>query len=194
MDKLDKVKYLKRVIIVAWIALGLCFAIKLFGGNLFEIVCNNTNFIAICEYCDNNLWAYCVITSIYSVVGSSIIILAMSGKLKFSWWEIMLVAIGNSLSSCIKAFNLNSIGLILDVFNTIIAPCIITIKQPKRHWWVAIGNIMLVIFQLVSMFVKNIGIGIVDESTLIGAIFSIDVLLMSTLYYLYSNLVSIKRR
>ena len=39
MEKLDKEKYLKRVIIVCWIALGLCFGIKLFGGNLFEIMC-----------------------------------------------------------------------------------------------------------------------------------------------------------
>ena len=49
MEKLDKERYLKRVIIVCWIALAICFGIKLFGGNLFEIMCNNENFIKVCE-------------------------------------------------------------------------------------------------------------------------------------------------
>ena len=60
-QKLNKEKYIKRVIIVCWVALAICFVIKLFGGNFFQIICENETFIAICEFCDNNWWASYII-------------------------------------------------------------------------------------------------------------------------------------
>ena len=53
-EKLNKQKFIKRVIIGAWITLALCFVIKLFGGNFFNIICENENFIAVCNYADNH--------------------------------------------------------------------------------------------------------------------------------------------
>ena len=64
MEKLDKERYLKRVIIVCWIALAICFGIKLFGGNLFEIMCSNENFIKVCNYADNHFWADVLISGV----------------------------------------------------------------------------------------------------------------------------------
>ena len=52
----DKARLLRRVIIISWISLALCFVIKIFGGNFFEIICENPNYKALCEYADNNFW------------------------------------------------------------------------------------------------------------------------------------------
>ena len=49
---------LKRSIIACWIILIICFAIKLFGGNYFGIVCTNDKFLSICNYIDNSWIAY----------------------------------------------------------------------------------------------------------------------------------------
>jgi hypothetical protein len=188
MEKLDKERYLKRVIIVCWIALAICFGIKLFGGNLFEIMCNNENFIKVCNYADNNIWAYYILSLIYCYVSHYFFILAMCGKWKFNKTEFIVYSITIISVCAIKLFS-STLGIIFDIWHVIIMPCVFTIKNPKRHIWVIIGNILLVLFQVVSMVVKNLSLEIVtNNGLLIGIIYSIDVTLMFILYYLYSNI------
>ena len=187
MEKLDKERYLKRVIIVCWIALAICFGIKLFGGNLFEIMCNNENFIKVCEYADNHWWAYYLINALNSFVLTYFYTLAVCQKLKYEKWQLITVLITIAIGIPIKTYS-QILGLVFDVWQMILMPCLFTIKYPKRHWNVVIGNILVVIFQVVSLFVKNIGIKVLtSESVLTMMIFSIDVFLMVILYYLYSN-------
>ena len=187
MEKLDKKRYLKRVIIVCWLALIICSCIKLFGGNLFEIVCENDNFIKVCEYADNHLWAYYSIGLIYSYIGNYFLILAMCGKWKFSKVEFIIFSITVALVCGIKLFN-STLGLIFDVWQVIIMPCLFSIKTPKRHLAVLLGNALLFLFQAISMLTRNLSFNIVTENEfLIGAIYSIDITLMIILYYLYSN-------
>lgn len=187
MEKLDKERYLKRVIVVCWVALAICFGIKLFGGNLFEIMCNNENFIKVCEYADNHWWAYYLIGLIYSYIGNYFLILAMCGRWKFSKVELVLFSITVSFVCGIKLFN-STLGLVFDVWQVIILPCLFSIKNPKRHWAVLIGNALLFVFQAISMLTKNLSFNIVTENDfLIGAIYSIDITLMIVLYYLHSN-------
>ena len=90
MEKLDKERYLKRVIIVCWIALAISFGIKLFGGNLFEIMCNDENFIKVCEYADNHFWAFYIISASYCYVSLYFLELAMIGKWKYSKSELII--------------------------------------------------------------------------------------------------------
>ena len=188
MEKLDKERYLKRVIIVCWIALAICFGIKLFGGNLFEIMCNNENFIKVCEYADNHFWAYYVISTAYCVVLNYFFILAICGECKISDKSHIIIFVITSLISCLaKSLNM-AVGLIFDVWQVIVMPCIFTIRKPKRHWLVLFGNVLAFTFQSISMLTKNLSFGIVtDNGVLVSAIYSIDVLLMFILYYLYSN-------
>ena len=194
MKNLDTTKILKRIIIVSWVALGCCFLIKLLGGNLFEIVCNNQRFITICNYADNHLWARCVISSISSVINSYFIILAMCGKLKYQKWQLLVVVLGNIFGSCFKVLVSREIGLVFDIINAIVVPIIFVIKTPKRIWLVFLGNISLFVFQLISSITKNLGFKIVTvDGLLIALIFSIDVFIMVILYYFYSYLIQ-KRR
>lgn len=196
MEKLDKERYLKRVIIVCWIALAICFGIKLFGGNLFEIMCENENFIKVCEYADNHFWARYIIGFIIAVTSIYFFILAVCGKIKYTKTQLIILCISLPICNFIKMLNTN-VGLICDVWQMIILPSwfiFMNKSNKKRLVLVFVGNILLCVFQLVSMFVKNLQFGILvdNNSVVTNAIFSIDVILMVILYYLYSNIISKK--
>ena len=194
MEKLDKQRYLKRVIVVCWIALAICFGIKLFGGNLFEIMCENENFIKVCEYADNHFWAYYLINALYCFVSLYFFTLAICGKKSFRKWELLVVIATVIVGTLVKYFN-QYIGLVFDVWQGIIMPCIFTIKTPKKHIYVIPANIMLFAFQAVSMFVKNVDFGVLtDKDLLVSVIYSIDVLLMILLYFAYSNVIEERRK
>lgn len=192
MEKLDKERYLKRVIVVCWVALAICFGIKLFGGNLFEIMCENENFIKVCEYADEHFWAYYLINAIYCFAMLYFFTLAICGKTLFKKWELLLVIATVMVGTLVKYFS-QFWGLIFDVWQVIIMPCVFTLTVPSRHIYVIPANIMLFIFQAISMFVKNIEFGVLtDKGLLVSVIYSIDVLLMILLYYCYSNILSKK--
>ena len=187
MERLDHERYLKRVIIVCWIALAICFGIKLFGGNLFEIMCENENFIKVCEYADNHWWAYYLLGLSYAYISNRFAILAMCGKWKFSKIEFVIYSITTLVGCAVKLLS-PILGMIFDIWYIVIMPCVFTLKTPKRHVWVIIGNVLMLVFQMISMFIKNLGLQVVSiNGTLIGMIYSIDVTLMFVLYYLYSN-------
>ena len=150
-------------------------------------MCNNENFIKVCEYADNHWWAYYLINALNSFVLTYFYTLAVCQKLKYEKWQLITVLITIAIGIPIKTYS-QILGLVFDVWQMILMPCLFTIKYPKRHWNVVIGNILVVIFQVVSLFVKNIGIKVLtSESVLTMMIFSIDVFLMVILYYLYSN-------
>lgn len=190
MEKLDKTKYLKRVIIVCWIALAICFGIKLFGGNLFEIMCENENFIKVCDYADNHLWADYLISLVYGYITNYFFILAICGKWKFNNSQLIIFSIAIILGCLVKLFS-TTFGMIFDIWQTIIMPCLFTIKNPKRHIWVIVGNILFISFQMISLFVKNLSLEVVtNNGLLVGMIYCIDVAIMIFLYYLYVNFKS----
>ena len=187
MEKLDKERYLKRVIVVCWIALGICFGIKLFGGNLFEIMCNNENFIKVCEYADNHWWAYYLLNGIYCFISLHFLLLAMIGKWKFTRTQLIIFSTTLIIGLFVKSIN-PIISFIYDIWQGVLMPILFTLKNKKRILYVLIGNGLLIAFQLLSLFVKNVGIDIItNNGTLVTLIFGIDVLLMIMLYYLYSN-------
>ena len=192
MEKLDKERYLKRVIVVCWIALAICFGIKLFGGNLFEIMCSNENFIKVCNYADNNWWAYFLMGSTYCLVSIYFFTLAICQKLKFRRWELIVVIATVYVGSAVKIIN-QYIGLVFDIWQGFIMPCVFTIRTPKRHWNVVFANILLFVFQYVSAITKNVPINVMtNNSALLSSIYSIDVIIMILLYFGYAN--SIKRK
>jgi hypothetical protein len=189
MEKLDKERYLKRVIVVCWIALAICFGIKLFGGNLFEIMCSNENFIKVCNYADNNLWAYFLINGIYCYVCMYFHTLAMIGKWKYNNSQIIILSITIICGLFVKSIHPIA-SFAYDLWQGILMPFVFSWNNKKRIFYILIGNILLIVFQLVSLFVKNIGISIItNNGTLTTVIFGIDVFLMVLLYYFYSNIL-----
>jgi hypothetical protein len=193
MEKLDKERYLKRVIVVCWIALAICFGIKLFGGNLFEIMCENENFIKVCNYADNHFWADVLISGVICYIQLYFLILAMCQKPKFNKLELIIFSITVVCGTIIKILTTSIIGLVFDVWQLVLMPCCFLWKTKKMFINVVIANVLLFVFQFISMITKNIGISVLGESILEGAIFSIDVLIMIFLYYCYSNVIKSKK-
>ncbi len=192
MDKLDKVKYIKRVIIVSWIALAICLAIKIFGGNLFEIVCTNKNFIAICNYCDTHIWAEYLICAIYSLLSLYFFTLAVLARPKYKTWELIIVIATILVGTGIKIWNAQ-VGFVFDVWQGFIMPIIFIGKDYKQYWRVLLANVLLMVFQLISMFVKDASFDDIYNNSVIGSIFAIDVVIMIILYMCYAVLYKNKK-
>ena len=189
MEKLDKERYLKRVIVVCWIALAICFGIKLFGGNLFEIMCENEKVISICNYIDTHYWADILLYSSYHFVLMYFFVLSIIGKWKYTKVQLVILVISVVLSVIIKNISY-TFGVFFDIWQGVIMPIVFTWRNKKRIPYAFLGNILLMAFQLLSMYAKNIdGLIVTNQGALISIIFSIDVLIMDILYYVYSNLI-----
>lgn len=188
-QKLDKKKYLHRVIIVSWVALVVCFVIKLFGGNLFEIACTNETFIAICNYADTHLWANYLISALYCFVSLYFFTLAIMQRTKYKVWQLIILILTVLGGTALKIWN-STYGLYFDIWQVIVMPILFLNKEFKKWLNVIIANVLLFAFQIISMYTKNIEFGVLGDSVLIGAIYSIDVLIMLVLYFAYANVIN----
>lgn len=184
---LNKQKYLKRVIIVSWIALTACFAIKIFGGNFFDIMCHNKKFIAVCEYADNHFWANYAFSCVYCFISLYFYTLAILQRLTFKKWEFFVVIATVFIGTYIK-MAMSIFSWLYDIWQGFVMPMVFLNVQIKKYYRILVGAILLIIFQLISMYVKNTSTSELYESTIIGAIYSIDVIIMSILYFAYANL------
>lgn len=194
-QKLDKIKYIKRVIIVCWVALALCFIIKLFGGNFFQIICDNQTFIAICEFCDNNWWASYIIGCLNTFVCEYLFILAICRKSKFELWELLVVIATVIIGTIVKQLNA-VVGIVFDCWQLVGLPLVFIRHEIKTKWWIVlVANALLFSFQAVSMFTKNLGFGIITSTNglVIGLIYSLDIIIMLILYFMYSILIKTKK-
>ena len=139
MKNLDTTKILKRLIIVSWVALGCCFLIKLLGGNLFEIVCNNQRFITICNYIDNNWFLYYFVMTSYCYLSMYFLVLAMCQRTMYKKWELITLTITILIVNVVKMFS-NPIGIILDIWQGIVMPILFVRKTPKKILNVLLAN------------------------------------------------------
>ena len=182
----DKARLLRRVIIISWISLALCFVIKIFGGNFFEIMCNNPNYKALCEYADNNFWCKYLICFASSMVCEYFFLLSILQEYKFTKKQLIIVILSVFVSCFIKLIGYN-VAFIADIWLSILLPLLLVWKRKNKFLIVLIANIFNIGFQFISLVTKNISIGVIDNSTFISLIYMIDLYIMCILYYLYRN-------
>ncbi len=183
----DKARLFRRVIIISWASLALCFIVKIFGGNYFEIMTQNENYKALCEYADTHLWLKYTIGLLSTMFCHSFYILAILQKYKMSLKDFLWTFISVALCCLIKLFN-QTIGGIFDIWIAFGLPFVLLGKDFKKKWWyVFVAYALTFAFQLLSLLVKNLGITNVSETYFIGLIYMIDVYIMCVLYYLYIN-------
>lgn len=187
-------KAIKRTIILCWIMLIVCCIIKLIGGNWFEIICDNEHFAYVCKYIDEHIILNCVIGLVLYVFVGYFIFVTMALLEKPTKRQRIFIII---LLCIVWAFNFISdeIKFYIEIGVFIIFPPIINMldkqnrKSLKYTWFMGIvGCILNIAFQMISLFIKNIGIKIIDDSFLITIIFSIDYYIMVILFYLYVKL------
>lgn len=185
---IDKARLLRRVIIISWISLALCFVIKIFGGNFFEIMCKNPNYKALCDYAESHLWFDFILSTISTLLCQSLYILAIIQEYKFSLKQFLLTFISCIACWFIRIY-LQNISAICDIWLFIVLPIIMLGKDYKKYWQIFVALALNVAFQFVSLLVKNLSIGLVDDSIFIVLIYGIDVYIMCFLYYLYRNFI-----
>lgn len=182
---------LKRMIIVCWILLAICFGIKLFGGNFFSIVCTNETFVKVCNFIDNTAWFH-VISFIFFYSSTMLYFLAVCGKSKFNKYEFAFSSIVLILMYLIRFISLN-IALFTDIIGMFLIPMLFRKDKIWKRFLICLfGFILFNVFQILSMVIKNLGISIIDYGCLISVIFSIDYFIMLILYYLYVNILNKK--
>lgn len=192
-DKIAKERYttsfrLKVLIAVCWVVYIACLIIKLCGGNRFEIATSNETFIALCDYIDNTLWLRMIIATITYVISSYIAYLILVKRKFFNdWWVIFILVITNIINILINNVYLN---IALSIIVALIIPLIRTRFKLWKH--IIIGNILIFVFQLISLLTRNIGRNLNNQSMLVSLIMQIDYYIMLIIYYLYINRKEVK--
>lgn len=185
-EQIDITRYLRRVIIACWVALLVCLVLKLLGADIFNMACENETIIAVCNYADNHKWVNYLISAVYCSVSLYFFTLAILQELTFKQWQLVVVIFTVLVGTAIKSWNAK-IGIIFDIWQGIGMPILFLGKRYKQYWRVLAANVLLVMFQLISVYIKNTDFYALYDSVLFSAIYGIDVLIMVVLFYLYSN-------
>ena len=179
-----KINEYKIQIYSCWALLGICFLLELFGVNFIHIGTDSQGFIKFCNFIDAHLFLKQILACITSVVLNSLVILAILKQKFYTKRQILIfipvIAAGSLASwySTLAQFLLNLMQFVIIVF-----------IQPKKYKRCLLGIGLILVFELISAFIKDIG-GIVITSetpTLISLILQIDTLIMCALYYLYAT-------
>lgn len=194
-DNYREIMY-KRAIILCWFLLGLSFVIKICGGNFFNIVCNNKNFVKVCNFLNNN-FGYYIVTFIFYYI-STFIFYYTTGYSKRINKKIVLIITLSIIISFVSRYISLRLGQIFDYLLFFIT-CFILCKYAQYSLKESIlrilsGFLLNNIFQLISMFVKNLGIfEILVSNLLIQIIFCIDYYIMLILFMLYSIKINLRK-
>ena len=196
-DKDYKEIILKRAIILCWVLLIICFIIKLCGGNYFDIMCNNENFIKFCNFIENFIIKY--IIYLCSFIFSSYLLL----KIVKPDFKILSLKSLLFLICCIivwvfkllielNIFTINT--LIVNILDFVILYVLLVIFT-KRPILSIFAVVLLFVFSIISSLVKGIGIdSSITDNYFVAQIFLIDYYLMLVLSVLYSKKIQIKKK
>ena len=173
----------KVLIISCWSLLLVCMVVKLIGFNIFEPATDNVNFIKACEFIDGNLIVKYIVYALNAVLINSLFILSVMKQKFYSKVQLFIFVPLIIVSSIVGWYN-TLIKTILDLIFVVVLPLVY-----KTNWKrIVIGFVLLLSFQVISLLTKNIGNWYLNnEPTLVALILQIDTVIMTTLYYLYSN-------
>lgn len=186
---------LKRSIIICWVLLAICFVVKLFGGNFFEIMCTNEKFIGVCRFLETSGLCYVegYITFIFS--STCLLLIIRDNKKVFNkntLFYIILCSIYWGLKIMIETGVINIPMAICDIMDFVVLYLLLFIFSRKWHKSI-LAVVLMFVFTMISAITKNIGFsGDITNSMVIANIFMLDYYIMLVLTLLYS--IKIKRR
>ena len=170
---------LKRMITLCWVLLGICFVVKIFGGNFFAFIGENETIEYLCR-----VWYFRIpLHFIFYFFGTYLLCLILlnnkhkllsvfSTIIMFTFKQLALI---NSIWVVIS--------FIVEFFGLILLPILL-----KRKWYdVVFINILVVVYQVVAMITKNIAVENFPVNDVVGYIFMIDYYIMLFLTMLYSK-------
>lgn len=169
---------LKRMIILCWILLLICFVIKIFGGNFFEFIGESK----VIDYIVNNKWLLCIIQSIIyiSTTFITLLIILENKHKKLSLILSIIMNIGKQIIGLDIIFYY--ISFIVEFVSLIIIPIIL---NRDKILYVIVINALIILFQVISLFTKNIGLISFPYEDIVGFVYMIDYYIMLTISLLY---------
>lgn len=180
----------KITIILCWLSLFAFWAVKIFGGNWFEILVENENFIKFSDAVQNT-WLKYISSFITIFISSYLIFGAICEKFYFKNLELFIISLLIiSMWAVVNFANSEFLNMWYTYILTAVFAAFYQKKWKKLYGLLSIFLDML--FSTISMVTRNIELHIVDNY-LIGYILLIDMYIMYFLYYLHSNLIRLKK-
>lgn len=192
-EKLKTYIQITRItIVICWISLFAFWAIKLFGGNFFEIVVENENFVKFSEMVETT-WLKYLVSFITIAVAKYLTFGAICQKFYFKGKQLAFVLFG--IVSIWAVSNFMPLGkLQFPAWYAYVVFIVASLKYQKG-WKKSFGVLAIVFetaFTLLSTIVRNIQFEVI-YNFLIASILSIDVYIMLALYFLYTNLLKLEK-
>lgn len=182
----------KTTIVLCWVSLIAFWCLKIFGGEFFEIMVENENFIKFSELVQNTWVKYLV--SFITVIGGNYLLLgAIAQKFYFKGIDAIVVSLLLFSMWAISNFiPLSFIGLPFWYGYVAIIGFGIYIQKGKKKALGVLAIVLQFAFTTISMLVRNIRLQVIDDYLMI-MILILDSYLMFALYYLYSNIIRLKK-
>lgn len=184
------VSVINITIIVCWLSLFCFWAVKIFGGNWFEIAVHNEKIIALSAKIQNS-WLRYLSSFITIFIARYFIIGAICQKFYFKGKCALFVYA--SIVSMWVVVDFIHIDAVKMWYGYIVMLLVGIIYH--KGWKRLLGAVSIAIelvFSLVSMLTRNIQLQVIDDY-LISMVGSIDLYIMFILYYLYSNLIRLRK-
>lgn len=188
-EKLSMYVDITRItIILCWIALIAFWCLKLFGGNWFEIMVENENFIKFSALVQNTWLKYVI--SLFTIFFSNYFLLcAIDEKFTFKGKELIIViAIIFSMWLVVNFIKAISFwyGYVIMILFSIIR------KKSWKKLYGVLAFVLSLIFSILSMITRSVELKLMTDY-FITSILIIDMNIMIILYYLYVNLIRLKK-
>lgn len=180
----------KITIVLCWLSLFSFWAIKLFGGNWFEIIVNNDNFVKFSNYVQNT-WLVYLSTLITTIIANHFTFCSISEKFFLKGKKLAFLLFADISSWFVVSFvNIETLKMCYG-YITIIVFAIIFQKSWKKLYGL-LAFVLETAFLALSMLTRNVQLKYVDN-LLMTYILSIDFYIMYAIYYLHLNLIRIKK-
>lgn len=194
-DMVDKLipnaQVLRRILLLEWMFLGVYALIKILGSNMFAIWQGNEHFISFCNFVDSHLIIKMLVAIATSFLQFYVYYNAILKQWTFNKVQFIIYAVSIPIEVILKlAINNLMLSYVLDCIMLFVIPFFLKWKGINLNFIFekVIGSFALLVFiQFVSLFIKCLAIKVLDDNTLISLIYSIDIYIMLSLYYLYVN-------
>lgn len=183
---------MKITIVLCWLSLFSFWAIKLFGGNWFEILVENENFIKFSNLVQNT-WLKYLVSFFTIAIAKYFTFCAICQKFAFKGKDAIVVVI--LILSIWFASNFIPLGkLAFPAWYAYVVYVLLGYYYNKgfKKFFGFLAIVFEFVFSTISMLTRDISLHIMSDY-LIVSILIIDINIMIALYYLYSNLIRLRK-
>ena len=189
---------LKTAIKMAWLSLIICFSIKLFFPDLFLMFTHNNRLVEFCNIIEHNIYLKSLFTLLFSTLLFTPYWLSIY---KLIWFknkpDFYIFATILMLNCLSKILFSSEVSFILELMMFLVYPTVDLYvknrKEPiinskiKMYFRPTISYLLVMIFECVSLFIKNQSIVFYSRSNIVFyLIFFVDLFIMVLLYYFYN--------